>query len=65
VGTEPAVLEPGGDVRCLGPQAGAQHFPVICILEKGFLAADALDVIARLQRTVILARGKTLQLWPE
>ena len=46
-------------------QAGAQHFPFISVLEEGFLAANALDFIAQLQRTVILAEGKSLQFWPE
>jgi hypothetical protein len=60
VRAEPTVFEAGGDVGGLGSQAGAKDFPVIGILEEGFLAADALDCVAQLKRAVIPAKGKAL-----
>jgi len=65
VGTQTAALEPAGDVLRLFSQAGAKHFPVFGILQESFLAADALDFIAKIQRAVVLAEGELLQFRPE
>jgi len=47
------MLEPGGEVSRLGPQAGAEHFPVIRIL----CLAKARQVEVRLINGQLLDRG--------
>jgi hypothetical protein len=65
VRTEAAAFEAGADVVGLGAQAGAQNLPVVGVLQEGFLLTDALDLVAEFKRTVVLAKGKLFQGWPE
>jgi hypothetical protein len=44
------VFEPGRNISRLFLQADTQHLPVVGILEKCFLAADALDLVSEFPR---------------
>src|SRR6185503_6525696 len=62
---EPAALELVRNFRRLFAQAPAQRRSIVRIMQKRFLAADALDFIAQFQRSVVVAEGELFQLWPE
>jgi hypothetical protein len=47
------------------PSNRRSNLPIIRVLEKSFLAADALDFVAKFQRAVVFAKGKLLELRPE
>src|SRR2546421_10953177 len=51
--------------RSLFAQTFALRWPLVRVAQEGFFAADALDLIAQFERTVVFAERKLLQLRPK
>ena len=61
---EPALRQLRRDVSGLLAQARAQRGPVVSVAQEGVLAADALNLVAQIERARVVADGKAFQLRP-